>query len=143
MKRESGITIFHFIIFAVVVLAIGTFKGVSLNYKEKHCTQTIRAEIVYVETHRKTEGRTIRTVYTPYFTYSAEGKNFSGHAKYTATKLKYKVGDMIEIRIDPENPERYLVENDISDHRSSYKVGVDFGILALFLVVFAIGKKLI
>lgn len=143
MKRESGITIFHFIIFAVVVLAIGTFKGVSLNYKEKHCTQNIRAEIVYVETHRKTEGRTIRTVYTPYFTYSSEGKNFSGHAKYTAEELKYKVGDMIEIRIDPENPERYLVENDISDHRSSYKVGVDFGILALFLVVFAIGKKLI
>ncbi len=143
MKWKSGITVFHFIIFAVVVLAVGTFRGVSLNYKEKHCTQTVMAEIVRVETHRKNEGRTRQTVYTPYFTYSTEGKVFSGHAKYTTIKQKYKAGDIIEIRIDPENPEKYLVENDISDYRSSYEVGMGYGVLALFLVVFAIGKKLI
>ncbi|MDE5583261.1 MAG: DUF3592 domain-containing protein [Ruminococcus sp.] len=142
MKRESEITVFHFIIFAVVVFAVGMFKGVSLNYKEKHCTQTIRAEIVRVEMHRKTYGKTKRTVYTPYFTYSADSKTFSGHAAYTTINWKYKVGDIIKIRIDPENPKKYLVENDISDYRSSYEVGKGFGLLALMLTVFAVIKKL-
>jgi len=143
MKWDFKISIFHFIILAVVVFGVGAFKGVSLNYKEKHCTQTIRVEIVRVETHRKTQGKTSRTVYTPYFTYSADGKNFRGHAKYTTIKWKYKVGDIIKIRINPENPEKYLVENDISDYRSSYEVGMGFGLLALFLVAFAIIKKFI
>ena len=143
MKRESGISFFHIIIFAVVVFAVGMFKGVSLNYKEKHCTQTIRAEIVRVEMHRKNQGKTMRTVYTPYFTYSADGKTFKGHAKYTTQIFKYKVGDMVKIRIDPENPKRYLVENDILDYRSSYEVGIGFGFLALFLVVCATVNKLI
>ncbi|MDE6780846.1 MAG: DUF3592 domain-containing protein [Ruminococcus sp.] len=143
MKRKSGISIFHFIILAVVVFTIGMFKGVSLNYKEKHCTQTITAEIVHVEIHRKISGKTRETVYTPYFNYSVDGKNFSGHARYTLTYGKYKTGDTIKIRIDPENPEKYLVENDISDYRSSYKVGMGFGLLALILVACAIVKKLI
>lgn len=142
MKWNFKISIFHFIILAVVVFGVGAFKGVSLNYKEKHCTQTIRAEIVRVETHIKTQGKTISTVYTPYFTYSTEGRAFSGHAKYTTIKWKYKVGDIIKIRINPENPEKYLVENDILDYRSSYEVGIGYGVLALFLVVFAIIKKL-
>ncbi|MDE5770310.1 MAG: DUF3592 domain-containing protein [Ruminococcus sp.] len=143
MKRESENWFFLFIIFSVVVFAVGMFKGVSLNYKEKHCTQTVRAEIVRVEIHRKTYGKTKRTVYTPYFTYSADGKTFKGHAEDTKRFGKYKVGDMIEIRIDPENPKKYLVENDISDYRSSYEVGMDFGLLALILVVCAIVNKLI
>lgn len=142
MKWKSGISVFHFVILAVVVFAIGIFNGVSLNYKEKHCTKDMRAEIVRVEAHRKTQGKTTRTVYTPYFTYSSNGKNFKGHAKYTTINGKYKAGDIIKIKIDPENPKKYLVENDIADYRSSCKVGMDFGFLALFLVVFAIIKKL-
>lgn len=143
MKRELENWFFLFIIFSVVVFAVGMFKGVSLNYKEKHCTQTIRAKIVNVEIHRKQMGKTRRTVYTPYFTYSADGKTFKGHAKYTTKIFKYKVGDTIEIRINPENPKKYLVENDIADYRSSYEVGMGFGFLALFLVACAIVKKLI
>lgn len=141
MKRESENWFFLFIIFSVVVFAVGMFKGISLNYKEKHCTQTVRAEIVRVEMHRKTYGKTKRTVYTPYFTYSADGKTFKGHAEDTKRFGKYKVGDTIEIRIDPENPKKYLVENDISDYRSSYEVGKGFGLLALLLTVFAVIKK--
>lgn len=143
MKWDSKISVFHFIILAAVVFAIGIFNGVSLNYKEKHCTQDIRAEIVRVETHRKTQGKTTRTVYTPYFTYNSDGKIFKGHAKYTTVNLEYKVGDIIKIKIDPENPKRYIVENDIMDYRSSYKVGMNCGFIALVLVVCAIGKKLI
>lgn len=143
MKWKSGISVFHFIILAVVVFAVGMFRGISLNYKEKHYTQTINAEIVRVEMHRENAGKTIRTVCTPYFTYRVESKTFSGHAKYTTRIFEYKVGDIIEIRIDPENPKRYLVENDISDYRSSYEVGKGFGFLALFLVVCAILKKII
>lgn len=142
MKWKSGISVFHFVILAVVVFAIGIFNGVSLNYKQKHCTQDIRAEIVRIEKDTQTSGRVRTTVYTPYFTYSADGKIFTGHAKHTTTYGKYKVSDIIKIKIDPENPEKYLVENDIADYRSSYKVGMDFGFLALFLVVFAIIKKL-
>ena len=141
MKRESENWFFLFTIFSVVVFAVGMFKGISLNYKEKHCTQTIRAEIVRVEMHRKAYGKTKRTVYTPYFTYSADGKTFKGHAEDTKRFGKYKVGDTIEIRIDPENPKKYLVENDISDYRSSYEVGKGFGLLALLLTVFAVIKK--
>lgn len=141
MKRESENWFFLFIIFSVVVFAVGMFKGISLNYKEKHCTQTVRAEIVRVEIHRKTYGKTKRTVYTPYFSYSADGKTFKGHAEDTKRFGKYKVGDTIEIRIDPENPKKYLVENDISDYRSSYEVGKGFGLLALLLTVFAVIKK--
>lgn len=143
MKWKSGISVFHFVIFAVVVFAVGMFKCISLNYKEKHCTQTIRAEIVHVEIHRETYGKTKRTVYTPYFNYIADGKTFSGHAEYTTINWEYKTGDTIKIRIDPENPEKYLVENDISDYRSSYEVGMGFGLLALILVACAIVKKLI
>ncbi|MCM1505945.1 MAG: DUF3592 domain-containing protein [Ruminococcus flavefaciens] len=129
---------FHFIIFAV-----GAFKGLSLNYKEKHCTQTVRAEIVRVETHRKTEGKTTRTVYTPYFTYSVDGRVFSGHAKYTTSYSKYKTGNIIKIRINPDNPKKYLVENDILDYQSSYEVGMGFGLLALILTACAVIKKFI
>lgn len=143
MYRKSENYFFLLIIFSVVVFVVGMFKGVSLNYKEKHCTQTVRAKIVRVETHRKTSGKTTRTVYTPYFNYSEDGKTFSGHAEYTTINWKYKVGDIIEIRIDPENPKKYLVENDIADYRSSYEVGMGFGFLALFLVVCAIVNKLI
>ncbi|MDE5835090.1 MAG: DUF3592 domain-containing protein [Ruminococcus sp.] len=144
MKWKSGISVFYcFVIFAVIAFVVGMFKGVSLNYKEKHCTQTISAEIVRVESHRKNQGKTMRTVCTPYFTYSADGKTFKGHAKYTTNIFKYKVGDTIEIRINPENPKKYLVENDISDYRSSYEVGMSFGFLALFLVVCATVNKLI
>lgn len=143
MKWKSGITIYHFIIFAVVVFAVGAFKGLSLNYREKHCTRVVRADIVRVETHRKNEGKTIQTVYTPYFTYSSDGRNFSGHAKYTTANSKYKTGDIIKIRINPENPEKYLVENDISDYRSSYEVGMGFGLLALILVICATVNKLL
>ncbi|MDE6502438.1 MAG: DUF3592 domain-containing protein [Ruminococcus sp.] len=142
MYRKSENWFFPLIIVAVIVFAVGMFKGISLNYKEKHCTQTIRAEIVRVEMQRKAYGKTKRTVYTPYFTYSADGKIFSGHAEYTKRFSKYKVGDTIEIRIDPENPKKYLVENDISDYRSSYEVGKGFGLLALMLTVFAVIKKL-
>lgn len=143
MKWKSGITIFHFVIFAVVVFSVGIFNGISLNYKEKHCTQVVRAEIIRVETHRKTEGKISRTVYTPHFTYSANGKNFTSKAKYTTLNYKYKTGDIIKIRINPENPKKYLVENDILDYRSSYETGMNFGLFALILVACATINKFI
>lgn len=145
MKWKSSSSDFCFyvlILASAVVFVIGIFNGVSLNYKKKHCIQDIRAEIIRIEKNVRTSGRRAETIYTPYFTYISDGKIFKGHAKYTTINGKYKVGDTIKIKINPENPEKYLVENDIARYSSSYKMGMDFGLLALFLVVFTIMKKL-
>lgn len=146
MKWKSSSLDFCFyvlILASAVVFVIGVFNGASLNYKQKHCTQDIRAEIVRIEKDTQTSGRVRTTVYTPYFTYSADGKIFTGHAKHTTTYGKYKVSDIIKIKINPENPKKYLVENDIVHYRSSCKTGKDFGIITLILVVCTIGKKLL
>lgn len=146
MKWKSSSSDFCFYVLILVsaaVFVIGFFNMASLNYKQKHCIQYIKAEIIRIEKDTQTSGRITTTVYTPHFTYNSDGKNFKGHAKYTTVNGKYKTGDIIKIKIDPENPKIYLVENDIMDYRSSYEVGMNFGFIALFLVVCTIGKKLL
>lgn len=146
MKWKSSSSDFCFyilILVCVVGFAIGIFNGVSLNYKEKYCTQEMSVKIVRVEKDTRTSGRISKIVYTPYFIYSSDGKIFNGHAEYTVISEKYKVGDLIKIKINPENPKIYLVENDITHYHSSYDVGKTFGVIALILVLFTIGKKLI
>lgn len=143
-KSSSSDFCFYILILACVVeFAIGIFNGLSLNYKEKYCTEDMSVKIVRVARDTRTRGRRMETVYTPYFVYNSEGRVFNGHAKYTTTEKKYEVGDLIKIKINPENPKIYLVENDITHYNSSYDVGKTFGVITLIFILFTIVKKLI
>lgn len=140
---SSDFCFYVLILGSVVMFAIGIFNGILLTYKEKHCTYDMSVKIVRVEKDTRISGRIAKTVYTPYFIYNSDGKIFNGHAEYTVISGKYKAGDLIKIKINPENPKMYLVENDITHYHSSCDVGKTFGVIALILVLFTIGKKLI
>lgn len=147
MKNEMGknlqSTVSIFVICAVIFFIVGIFNGVSLKYKQKHCTDTATAQIVRVEQKRKTSGRISRMNYKAHFTYFANDKIFNGHTRYTTAKTKYKLNGTIVIKFDPENPKTYLVEDDIMHYKSSYSVGIFLGAIALAIILCRTGKTLI
>lgn len=136
-------TISIFVICAVIFFIVGIFNGVSLKYKQKHCTDTSTAQIVRVEQKRKTSGRVSRMNYKAHFTYFVDGKIFNGHTRYTTLQTKYKVSGTIVIKFDPENPKTYLVEDDITHYKSSYSFGIFLGAIALAIILCRTGKTLI
>lgn len=65
MKWKSSSSDFCFyvlILASAAVFVIGFFNMASLNYKQKHCIQDIKAEIIRIEKDTQTSGRITTTV---------------------------------------------------------------------------------
>lgn len=140
MNRKNSIAIV--VIMVIIFVIIGVADIISTRDKQKNCTQSVTAVVTHInrsQRKKRSNSRRVskKTVYTPYFSYEVDGKTYEGYAASVSSSATYKVGDKIQIKVDPEKPSKYLVLSD----KSTVGGSVTTIIVALLMLVVALIPK--
>lgn len=102
--------------------------------RDSRCTVAGQARIAEVQEERNSDGR--GRDYTPIFEFNYAGQVIRRPGGvYSSNRLKYRVGDIVDIRVDPNDPRVFVVEGETT--KSSRGFGV---VLIIMSVIFtAIG----
>ena len=101
----------YFLVFGIIV----TLVGIGLTFMHFRiyalCTQKTAATIKSLKMKYHYFRGMKKTLYCPEFEYTIEGKKYEGTASFsTYKKDKYRIGDMMNIYIDPADPGSYRFE---------------------------------
>ena len=101
------------------------------------CSVTTIGRIVRVEAKTSFSGgrghHRPRREYHPIIEYSADGRTFEKNAGvYSSNKGKYNVGDLMEVRYNPDDRGEFVV-------KGSSGIGAGIGLLVLVLVLVGMG----
>lgn len=138
MNRKNSIAAVFIMVF--VFIAFGVFDIISYHDKQKNCTQSVTAEITNVKRlkNKRSSKSNIagkKLLYTPYFSYEVDGETYEGWADSVPSSTTYKVGDKIQIKVDPEKPSKYLVLSDKSPvDKNIFAIIVSLVILVVALI---------
>lgn len=145
-KKSSFISIF-FLLSCIVLMLVGIVLFVSPIIKKGKCTEEVTAVVVgEVITHsERKDGDGLLTVadyHKPVFSYHYDGQDYRVTSKEGSDPPKYNIGDHIELKIDPSNPQYYYD----SSSKVSFILGAIFGTLGLvgtviFLKIMLICRK--
>lgn len=138
MNRKN--TIAMAVIVVVIFVTFSIFEVVSYRDKQKNCTQSVTAEITKInEVRRKRSSssnrRSKKIMYQPHFSYEVDGETYTGVAVAVSDSTAYRVGEKIQLKIDPEKPTKYLVLSDKSPvGKNIFAIIVSLFILAVALI---------
>ena len=138
----SGLGFNDYIVMLTAVLGVSIifiyilFKNLQeFNKKKKVCTLNIQAKVVDIKKRiDRDEHRNI--YYTPIYQIYYKGKNWK-ITNNNSSKKKPKLGDVINIKINPDNPKQFIDKNWYST--IYWSVGTSF-ILLLILICSVIGN---
>lgn len=122
----------------IVLLAVGaaSFAGgvISLSRtkkRDRRCTVSGKARIADVIVERDSDSR--GRDYTPVFEFAFGGRVIrKTGGVYSSNRRKYTVGDIVDIRVDPNDPEVFVVEGQTT--KSSRSFGVALIIMSVIFV---------
>lgn len=94
----------------IVMLAVGIIYPVLTLKHQIACKGKVVATVVKVETKRHYSGDRKTTKYLPTFSYTIDGKTYTTESDLeTMNMLKYKEGNEVTIRYNPNAPETICV----------------------------------
>ncbi|MDE6519702.1 MAG: DUF3592 domain-containing protein [Ruminococcus sp.] len=138
MNRKN--TIAMAVIVVVVFVVFSIFDIISYRDKQKNCTQSVTAEITNITQSRRKKSsssnrRSKKIIYQPHFSYEVDGVTYEGLTASVSSSTAYKIGERIQIKVDPEKPSKYLVLSDKSPvGKNIFAIIVSLGILAVALI---------
>ena len=100
------------IIIFVAMIALGGFMAYNQLMRGRRCSRSATATVVGRESRRTRDSRGHRyTHYAPVVEFEADGHTIRGTADVdSAFAGKYKDGNTLEIRFNPEKPEEFVVQ---------------------------------
>ncbi|MEE0060808.1 MAG: DUF3592 domain-containing protein, partial [Acutalibacteraceae bacterium] len=135
--NEKDIIIYHMIITAFLNLFL--YFGVKImvdaltlpKIMKNRCTDSVTAKIVDVitEHYRDSDGHR-HTRHKPVYKYTYRGKIYIDHASSARGLNIFGVGDVIEIFVNPADPEEYYIDSP-EDDKSSFFISLLFIIMPL------------
>lgn len=129
------IVLLVFIFVDLVLILITALIKVSRNSKLRSYTLTAEATVTSMDMSRHHTNRNDRSsMWYPTFSYTVNGVTYTAKSNVGTTSKPYEVGDRIKIKVDPQNPQKYvLVES------KGFKIA--FGVmsaLSVFFVIFTV-----
>ncbi|MDE7364769.1 MAG: DUF3592 domain-containing protein [Ruminococcus sp.] len=140
MSRKNAVAMAVLVV--VIFVTFSIFDIISYRDKQKNCTQSVMAEITNInEVRRKRSSssnrRSKKIMYQPHFSYEVDGETYTGVAVAVSSSTAYKIGERIQIKVDPEKPSKYLVLSD----KSPVGKNIFAIIVSLFILVVALIPK--
>jgi hypothetical protein len=121
----------------VLLLTIAAWFIVSNNQFEKRAKHVKGKVIDYSSYDSRDDDGDYTTMYSPVFEYEFKGKTYTYTSSTGSSGKDYKIGERVEVLVDPENPEEVLVNSFIEKWLVALILGImglafsGFGFLAL------------
>lgn len=132
-----------FLIVGVVFVCSGLwFKNYDEGMKDR-CTESVQAIVDdYQSSSSRHNDGTYSMGYFPVFRYTFDGMEYTKQSNYGSGEPKYSKGDVVEIKVNPNNATEFFDPSDRSD--IVYNVLICVGMfLILIIVVVSFGTYLI
>jgi len=122
------------IIFGLVgLLLIGIGVFIKQSYKKKLQTYTIETEATVTDMRRTGNGS------SPVFEYIHDYQVFRKNSSVSTNPPMYQVGDVIKIRINPENPKQFVPVDDKIGKFASMILFIIGGVFIFSAIILAMG----
>ena len=137
-KQNPKIIPVFFIIFALIFMSVGIGMLFYPKIKEKKCTESVKAEVISnsAESSSSVGSRHHHhhnsTVYRPTFSFMYEGKEYIVESKTASNPPAFNVGDIVELRINPDNPADFYAP---SDKTSRFIALIFTGFGVIFMII--------
>ncbi len=136
-KTGMRIIAFVFMLIGVVFLAVGIGFVIYANNMKNKCTLEVTAVVSDIlskeERHENDDGyTTYTTVYTPVYTYYANGQMYTSHSNTYSSNSSYRRGQTVQLFCDPDDPITFYSPKDTT---STILTVVFCGIGGLFIVI--------
>ena len=136
-KTGMRIIAFVFMLIGVVCLAVGIGFAIYANNMKNKCTLEVTAVVSDIlskeERHENDDGHTTyTTVYTPVYTYYANGQMYTSHSNTYSSNSSYRRGQTVRLFCDPDDPITFYSPKDTT---STILTVVFCGIGGLFIVI--------
>ena len=136
-----------FVVVGVIVAALGLLAliGSSGSGGEKRYTESVPAVVVGFEerestryrkhgTHKNRQRETV-TTYAPIYEYTYNGQNYRYTSKVSANPPQFRAGQRVELKIDPDDPEKVYDKSGTGNIASFIFLGAG----AIFLLLGIVG----
>lgn len=123
-----------FLIVGVVFVCSGLwFKNYDKGMKDR-CTESVQAIVddYKLSSSRHNDG-TYSMSYFPVFSYTFDGIEYTKQSNYGSGEPKYSKGDVVEIRVNPNDATEFFDPSDRSD--IVYNVLIGVGMFIIFIIV--------
>lgn len=123
-----------FLIVGVVFVCSGLwFKNYDKGMKER-CTESVQAIVDgYKSSSSRHNDGTYSMSYFPVFSYTFNGMEYTKQSNYGSGDPKYSKGDVVEIRVNPNDATEFFDPSDRSD--IVYNVLIGVGMFIIFIIV--------
>lgn len=132
-----------FLIVGVVFVCSGLwFKNYDKELKDR-CTESVQAIVDdYQSSSFRHNDGTYSTSYFPVFRYTFDGVEYTKQSNYGSGEPKYSKGDVVEIKVNPDDATEFFDPSDRSDIVYNVLIGVGM-FLILIIVAVSFGVYLI
>lgn len=131
-RKTKEIVVFSLEMIAVILIIINRLPYIFTNYND--CTAETTGYII--KTVEKDINGSRR--YYPIIQIYVDGKSYEHERVYGTNKKEWNEGDTIEIRFNPENPNKLFTKDEIDSHKTR-AIGMAAGILAMAGLVLGSG----
>lgn len=123
-----------FLIVGVVFVCSGFwFKNYDKGMKER-CTESVQAIVDdYKSSSSRHNDGTYSMSYFPVFSYTFDGMEYTKQSNYGSGEPKYSKGDVVEIRVNPNDATEFFDPSDRSD--IVYNVLICVGMFLILIIV--------
>lgn len=121
------------IIIGLVFFSFGLFNLLAYMKLTKNCPSTADATIIEF---KKVPTRRAMYTYYPVYSYTVDGVEHTIKSKTGKSSWKFHVGDIIQLKYNPNNPNIYYVPSDKTRYLISFgaiAIGVIFPIVTIML----------
>lgn len=131
-----------FMLVGTIFVLIAYFTQKSYTYKKERCTKYVTGYVsdIVRETHRDDDGNDHTSLY-PEFTYTIDGLTYIKQSNFGSNKSQYHIGKHVNILVDPNNYDTYIVEGDNTQTIFCIVFGGIGGILLLVGIIALFGMK--
>ena len=124
-------------LFALIFLAVGILALLGGRAQKKRCSASASGMVAKVHMEQKPRGRGKGTVnvYTPEFTFEANGAPQTYRASFASMRREFKEGQSVTIFYDPADPSHCYVAEDAGN---SAQGGVMCAVIGALLAIAAV-----
>ena len=125
-----------FLIVGVVLVCSGLwFKNYDKGVKER-CTESVQAVVDgYQSSSSRHSDGTYSTSYFPVFNYTYNGIDYTKQSNYGSGEPKYSKGDVVEIKVNPNDATEFFNPSDRSDIVYNVLMGIGLSFILIVVVV--------
>lgn len=110
--RTTRIFLRFFLVIGIILIVAGISSFLAEGDKKKNCTYQVEAVVVDEKIKIDTDDCVTHEYHTPIFCYTYEGKEYLVESDLASDPPHYKVGDHLDLNINPSNPEEIYDTSD-------------------------------